>query len=143
MDNNIRGHILKIRTYAQENRIPLAEMEERVNDKKGRFKPPGDDPNRTIDVPLGYRVSYTIEEQKFGWCHHISVSIDMKDPGKPLPSLAAVAMLMIEFGMRPLNQKTDIVYIEDTKGGEVDGKQSVNIIQTVVHESKPRPAKSC
>jgi hypothetical protein len=133
LSNEIRSSILKVVKYAEEHRIPLKDMLDRINDKKKRMVPPGDSPDRTIDIPIGYRVTFTIEQQRMplDWVRHISVSIDMKSPDKSLPSLMSVQMLMIEFGMRPLDQKNDIVFLEDIKGGEVDGKEAVNIVQKI------------
>ena len=124
---------MKVIAFGANNRISLEEMVERINDKKKRMIPPGDDPNRTIDIPMGYRVSFTIEQQKppLDWVRHISVSVKTESVEKTLPSLGAVQMLMAEFGFRPLNQEQDVVFLEDVKGGELDGRKAVNILQKI------------
>jgi len=133
MTNEVRSSIMRILKFAAENKIPLSEMQERMNDPKKRMIPPGDDLNRTLDIPVGYRVTFTIEQQRppLDWVRHISVSIDMQSPDRPLPSLEAVQYLMAEFGFRPLNQKDDVIFLEDIKGGSVDGKKAVNIVQKI------------
>jgi len=86
-----------------------------------------------MDIPIGYRVTLTIEQQRppLDWVRHISVSIETNSTEKTLPSLGAVQALMAEFGFRPLNQEKDVVFLEDIKGGEVDGKKAVNILQKI------------
>jgi|KBSSwiStaDraftv2_1062776.scaffolds.fasta_scaffold00022_189 hypothetical protein len=134
IDNSVREAIGKVIRYAYENPIGLEEMIARVNDKHGRLKPVGDDPNRTIMIPMGYMVTFSIERQNhpIDWVRHISVSIeDVRSVDRPLPSLAAVHLLMLEFGFNKLNTKTDYVHIEELKGGETDGKKAVNILQKI------------
>jgi hypothetical protein len=128
----IREHIAKMVKYAFENSIGYAQMKSRCDNPKA-YEPLGNDPNRTIEIPMGYRATFTVEEQggPLGWVRHLSVSIDLRDTGKPLPSLHAVNQLMVEFGFNPLNEKADVVFIEDMAGGPCDGKKAVNILQTI------------
>lgn len=51
--------------------------------------------NFTIDLPLGFRVSFTMELQPAGLCRHISASVDA--PNR-VPHPAALQMLLAEFG---------------------------------------------
>jgi hypothetical protein len=50
----------------------------------------------TITLPNDYLVTYSHEQQEFGLCHHISISIKTRNR---LPHEAAVAMICEEFGM--------------------------------------------
>lgn len=50
---------------------------------------------RTVDLPIGYRCTFTIEEQPTATCRHLSVSVN--EPGR-MPSIEAVRDLMREFG---------------------------------------------
>lgn len=52
----------------------------------------------TIDIPLGFAVTYTHEEQPGAVCRHMSISVDGKRGTGPNP--AAVSMLMEEFGFK-------------------------------------------
>lgn len=52
-------------------------------------------PEFTIEIPRGFTVTYTIEEQPIGLCRHISVSVDT--PGR-LPNSHALAWLLEAFG---------------------------------------------
>lgn len=51
----------------------------------------------TIDLPGGFRVTYTLEQQPPGLCRHLSISVGA--PGRA-PSPHAIAALMQEFGFR-------------------------------------------
>lgn len=53
----------------------------------------------SIDLPIGYVVTYSLERQPPGLCHHISVSIDRPNQK---PSLDAVGMILEAFGMEPI-----------------------------------------
>lgn len=52
----------------------------------------------TIEIPNGYTVTYTHEEQPGGVCRHMSVSVS--DAPRRGPNPHAVAMLMEEFGFK-------------------------------------------
>lgn len=57
----------------------------------------------TIDLPIGFEVTYTHEEQPGAVCRHMSVSVDGKPGTGPNPH--AVAMIMQEFGfVNPFGQ---------------------------------------
>jgi hypothetical protein len=53
----------------------------------------------TLDIPIGYLVTYTQEAQPPGLCHHISISVDTD--GK-VPHPTAVAMICEEFGLKDI-----------------------------------------
>lgn len=52
----------------------------------------------TIALPVGFRVTYTHEQQKQCVCRHMSVSIDAPPPAAPSP--AAVNELLALFGFK-------------------------------------------
>ena len=52
----------------------------------------------TIEIPLGFFVTYTHEEQPGGMCRHMSVSVAGSRGSGPNPH--AVALLMEEFGFK-------------------------------------------
>lgn len=76
----------------------------------------------TIDIPLGYAVTYTHEEQPNAVCRHISVSVDGK-PGTG-PSPHAVEMLMEEFGFRN-RLDSAFTYLDTLR----DGRLVINVIE--------------
>lgn len=59
----------------------------------------------TVELPIGYFVTYSHETQPIGLCHHLSVSV--RRPNK-MPSVEAVEMILEEFGMRPLQTSASI-----------------------------------
>lgn len=68
----------------------------------------------SIDLPVGYHVTYTHEVQPEAptpskLCHHISISVDR--PNK-MPSVQSVEMILEEFGLRPMQQSHG-VWIEN------------------------------
>lgn len=76
----------------------------------------------TIDIPDGYRVTYTHEMQPGGLCRHLSVSVS----SEKLPSGAAVMMLMSDFGFRgPIEMCA--TWLEEYAAGF----QAVNIVELV------------
>jgi hypothetical protein len=80
----------------------------------------------SIELPVGYYVTYSHERQPSGLCHHISVSVDR--PGK-MPSVEAVNMILEAFGMQPVLKAVPgkRVWIEDVEPGQ----KAINIVQPV------------
>lgn len=76
----------------------------------------------TIDLPLGYAVTYTHEQQPGAVCRHISVSVDGK-PGTG-PSPQSVASIMTEFGFKNAMQDA-FTYIDTLR----DGRLVINVIE--------------
>lgn len=86
--------ITRCRRYAEDHRLTLDRIKE-LNNKKVAV---GDtDPGYLCEVPGGYRICFSIEQQPVGWCRHISISVDT--PGM-LPNIHAVDLLLNEFGFR-------------------------------------------
>ena len=77
----------------------------------------------SIDVPIGFHVTYSQENQPPGLCHHLSVSIDRADK---MPHPETVEMILQEFGMEPIAQSIN-VWIEDVD----DVTKAINIAQLV------------
>lgn len=80
----------------------------------------------TLELPIGFLVTYTHEQQpQAGLCHHISISV--RRP-KKMPSPEAVQVILMEFGMRPLEDRQGGFWIED-----IDPVTSaVNVVQPVI-----------
>ena len=59
----------------------------------------GYDPQRRVNIPVGYGVVFSVEQQPppMNWCRHLSVSVSKR--GK-YPSVAAVNLIMKLFGFR-------------------------------------------
>lgn len=70
----------------------------------------GDDPEFAMDIPIGFKVVYTQEDQKppLNRCHHLSVSLNA--PGRA-PNEHAVQMIAEMFGIKT-NVLKAVVYME-------------------------------
>ena len=118
-----RAEISELIEKAEKRVTPLADMERAANFKKKT----GDAFNAmneasTIDLPLGYAVTYTHEEQPRAICRHISISTDGK-PGTG-PSPHAVSAIITEFGFKnPLERA--FTYLDTLR----DGRLVVNVIE--------------
>ncbi len=96
IDKEVKAKIAKVIAYAEKHRIVLAALEKL---KAGVARPLGNNPSLSCQIPMGYRVTFTIEEQPFGWCRHISISVD----GTGWPNPVAVEAIMQEFGFSTLD----------------------------------------
>ncbi len=85
--------VVKVIEYAKEHKYTMA-MSKLVN--AGDLPPAGLDPNFLLYIHDGFRVIYSIEEQPSGWCHHISISVEVD--GK-YPNEHAVQMILMLFNM--------------------------------------------
>lgn len=101
--------IQKIIDHAEQHPLDLATLRAIM---AGRQLPPGDRLGRVGEIPFGYRVCYSIEQQPRGWMRHLSVSVDA--PGK-WPQPIAVERLMTAFGFRcaQLDDPEVAIYQED------------------------------
>ena len=93
IDQAAKDEIARVKEYASHNRFPRAMM---VAMSRGRGIVPGDHPDYTCSLQMGFKVVYTIEEHPSGWGHHISISVDAGPDTSPNP--AAVNMILKEFG---------------------------------------------
>lgn len=112
----VSERIKRCRSFAENNRIPRAHMEQLVAEHKAV----GDlDEGYVCRVPDGFLVVYSIEEHPPGWCRHLSVSVASTDK---LPNPAAVDALLEEFGFRGGVLKGGVkVWIE--------GKTAINVVE--------------
>lgn len=76
----------------------------------------------SVEIPIGYRVTYSHEKQSFGIVKHISISVDRP---RVAPATEAIELILSEFGMNPL-RKSYGIWPE-----EVDECIAINIIQPI------------
>jgi hypothetical protein len=93
---------------AEKNKFSKPLMYERLN---GGGICPGDNKSFYCELIDGFKCVFSIEEQSFGWCRHLSVSVNSPDK---LPSIPAVELLMQEFGFKEKSLKDCRVWIEQT-----------------------------
>lgn len=123
IDNEVRKEIERVRKHAEKNVYTLDDL---LDMKNGQLGPPGNDPNFTCHIPMGFKVVFSIEHQPGGKMRHMSMS---SGPGR-LPSQQAVEMVMHEFGFKaPTILDLYNVSIEE----EIPGKTyaAVNVLELV------------
>lgn len=97
IDPAVRVDIATLKTYADMHRINLQELRRMIAAKDVI----GDHPRYAVNIPDGFRVVFSIEEQPppMGWSRHISISIPRDRHG---PNPFAVSELLTEFGFTAL-----------------------------------------
>lgn len=116
IDEDVKNDIRCVVDYAQANFLTLDQVKTRVENGE----PIGNDRRFNCMIPDGYKVTFSIEQQSFGWTKHISVSVTDRTK---MPNPAAVKLLMQEFDMGyPL--VNSLVFIENVN----DGVQAINVI---------------
>lgn len=93
LDESVKRQIQHLKEYANTHRLNIATLKWMFKHKKVI----GDDLHYAVNIPIGYRAVFTIEQQPepMGWCRHISISLAKQGHG---PSVYAVAELLKEFG---------------------------------------------
>lgn len=128
IDQPTRDRIAAIKAYALEHVYTRNRLEHimAMGESVGCSK------EHCIEIPMGYRVVYSIEDQPepIGRCTHMSFSLD--GPKGAMPALEAVALIMEEFGVDPLTNDVGrnsegliSVWLEKIKYG---GGEAVNVL---------------
>jgi hypothetical protein len=97
LNPKVHERIAEVKAYAEVHRETMADMMRRMN-KEGCA--PGDNPQHVVNIFDGFKVVYSIEQQAFGWCHHISISVDTRDPEKKLPHPVAAKIILQLFDLK-------------------------------------------
>jgi len=84
---------LTLTKAADHGNVIAAKGELKLADRKPGFERPE---SQHVDIPVGYRAAYSVEEQPIGLCHHLSISVDKK--GK-VPTPQAITMIAKEYGI--------------------------------------------
>lgn len=118
-----RAEISELIEKAERRVTPLADMARAADHKKRT----GDAFNAmneasTIDLPIGYAVTYTHEEQPGAVCRHISISVDGAPGTGPNPH--AVEAIMTEFGFKNSLQSA-YAHVDTLR----DGRLVINVIE--------------
>lgn len=127
-----RERIAAVIDYARKNRSTLAQLKDRF-DRQERGENvivTGELPGHRCDLPIGFRVVYSEEEQPIGWCRHLSVSVDAVDK---TPNMKALEFIMAAFGFRNAYVKHPeiLVFVEPLSTGI-----AVNLIELLESELK-------
>jgi hypothetical protein len=125
-----RAKIEELIALAQAEPITLAELEdwskgfdpENPRSRDGKRTLPL---KFTIDLPVGFTVTYTHEQQPPGLARHLSVSVE----GGKLPNIVAVDMILKEFGFRQTVATADRVWPENYGAGLT----AINVLEVMVN----------
>lgn len=95
---------------------------------KDQHKAAGNNPMHVIHLDHGYRIVFSLEQQKPGTVAHLSISVD--DPDK-WPSIGAVQLISEEFGLKG-NILTDAIRVWQEEGSLTpDGNTPANAINVM------------
>lgn len=140
INDEIRAEVAALRKEARKNPVPLQwVLENSVDESKGRkheFTLADRKPDfmrqcsLKMNIPNGYTVAYSYEEQPMGLCHHMSVSVDT--PGR-LPAFQAVQEIAALFGIT-ISEETKsklTMWLEEFQPGH----EAVNVVSLVEKEA--------
>ncbi len=91
----VKQRIQDVVQYAKDNIIDINTIKRLAEAADGTYSPIGDNLQRTMEIAMGYMVTFSIEEQPPGLFRHISVSVDGEGAA---PNIEAVNIIMQEFG---------------------------------------------
>jgi len=110
--------ILKgLKEYAESHPMSMDDMLDIINGDSGAA---GDFDEFTRDIPVGYRVVFSVEQQVPGDIRHISISCE-----GPTPSPEAVELILEEMGFE-ISDPTQI-FMEDIGEGQI----AINVLQLI------------
>lgn len=89
-------------------------------------------PSEMVELPIGYRVNISFEEQPAGILAHISISID--SPGN-LPHIKAIMMIIDELGFDA--SKPDLAWVEEFLFNDAPGGLAANMLFMVEPRAGP------
>jgi hypothetical protein len=114
IDQRRKARLLALRAYAEANPVTSDKVKLMA---EGKLPPVGDSGLFQAEIPLGYRVVFSIEEQPAGLCRHLSLSVAKHGC---LPNPRAIEELMGYLGFRGGIQKCK-VWLEH--------KHAINVLQ--------------
>jgi hypothetical protein len=94
LDENTRAIAKKVLDYAEANPFTMEEMIKVIH---GQAPTAGEREGHICQIPKGFRVVFSYEEQKIGRVKHISISVDTP---AALPNTEAVQQIMLLFGFK-------------------------------------------
>lgn len=117
-----REKIAKIVAYARAHPVPLAVIRDGIMDDTHVLELKDRKPDTVVRpasqhimLPGGFHAAFSIEEQPFGFCTHLSISVEGRAKTGMMPSPQAVQMIAKEFGV---SFPPDKGWIEEFAPGE-------------------------
>jgi hypothetical protein len=127
LDDEVQKSIKTLIEYAENHVVSyekMVELQEKVQREEAIDDAIGNNPNHSIQLPLGYRVAYSIEVHPIGECKHISVSVDNKEP-----DLDNLRLILDFFGFKSnLEDGKCYAYVESYTVDSID-YSAVNVVE--------------
>lgn len=92
-EKGVAEHLIQ---HAEANAISIDRLKQMI---AGKERPIGDDPKHVAHLTNGYRVVFSVEDQKFGRCRHVSISVS-GDGRFPHPAAVNMILELFEFKFR-------------------------------------------
>jgi hypothetical protein len=109
-----REAIARVKQAALEKPVDVATLPARLATGEGKMLHMAQMTAQSIELPIGFFVTYSVEVQPVGLCHHISISTD-GGPGR-VPNPYACEMIAHEFGIPGGFADWDRAWPEELKG---------------------------
>jgi len=122
IDEKARAAIKVLKENAEKNILTVRDI---LDMWEGRQSVWGDRPGNSINLLVGYKVVFGMEQQKIGLCRHLSVSVNS---GNRIPSSHAMEVLLKEFGFTN-TLKDCLLRIEPN-----DAFYAIECVDPVAHE---------
>ena len=94
INNKIKNEINNLVEFAKANPVSLEQLKRTV---EGTVPPIGDDPRYALNIDVGFRVVFSIEQQPQGLMRHLSIGMPYK-PKDVYPSHEVASEIMRLFG---------------------------------------------
>ena len=118
IDNRIKVEAEELKIFAEDNVFDTDRM---LDVKNGHSKPAGDDPNYTMNIEMGYRIVYSVEQLGDRMFDHISISVDDKET---MPNPHSVDSILDLFGFDSIKSGKNAITLENLP----QGGKAVNVI---------------
>ena len=127
LDDEIQKSIKNLIEYADNHVVSyekMVELQEKMQNEEVIDEAIGNNPNHSIELPMGYRVAYSIEVHPIGECKHISVSVDNKEP-----ELENLRLILDFFGFKSnLEDGKCYAYVESYTVDSIE-YSAVNVVE--------------
>jgi hypothetical protein len=120
IDDKLKTQIASLVAYAEKNPVSIDELLDTVNKQA---KPVGDFSQHTLNLPFGYRIVYSIEEQPKGKIRHLSMSVNEDEK---LPNEFVVREVMKLIGFKNELENCE-VFLESISLS----RQAVNVLEII------------
>lgn len=120
INDKLKTQIASLVAYAEENPVSMDELLDTVNKQA---KPVGDFSQHTLNLPFGYRIVYSIEEQPKGKIRHLSMSVNEDEK---LPNEFVVREVMKLIGFKNELENCE-VFLESISLS----RQAVNVLEII------------